>query len=269
MTRIENTNQPKAEDPKLREAIKRMDAMRAVHTGPFIPHYAVMGVYVTDYDTIRAALTAKVEGDGPVAWLASPLVWEGHASETVRKMTRRPQPEHGFTFPLFAHPAPISSPTESEATPPASEPECDCIARRRYAWIDPGNREAGVVCAHRVHPASATEPSPAPASEGVEARRLLTHDEMARLLGDDTAHVVSALRSLGDTSAPAHELALYAAADLIERLAAELGRLREERDTLLAALRGFTVAGITYDDFWRAQDYARSVVARTSQVPHD
>ena len=37
----------------------------------------------------------------PIAWCSGPIAWADHQSETVCKLTREPQVEHGFDTPLF------------------------------------------------------------------------------------------------------------------------------------------------------------------------
>lgn len=60
----------------------------------------------------------------PVAWCTG-IEWGSFQSETVRKLTRQPQPEHGFTTPLYLrHPQP----------PPGALHCTDCL----LLYSDPG-----------------------------------------------------------------------------------------------------------------------------------
>ena len=52
---------------------------------------------------LRAALEQPVEQE-PVAWCSQAVpVWGSHQSEKVEKLTRKAQPEYGFTVPLYTH----------------------------------------------------------------------------------------------------------------------------------------------------------------------
>jgi len=48
----------------------------------------------------------------PIAW-CSPITWNPRQSEMVRKLTRLPQPEYGFTVPLYTA-SPVETPSGSK-----------------------------------------------------------------------------------------------------------------------------------------------------------
>ena len=79
-------------------------------------HYPILEAIALEVIEENQRLRAQIGQGVPVAWTTG-IKWHPishYQSEQVQKLTRKAQPEHGFTIPLYTHPAPQQKPLTDE-----------------------------------------------------------------------------------------------------------------------------------------------------------